>query len=160
MNAQILSMVGIFTALAFILFGGISSLDNVLSELKESHILLLLIVGVGWGIGILNVTFIFLFCIGKMTKLTFKSNQNPKATFFQRYPVVCWTNFILFSLLFTLLWHFYCYQKGIMLWYEKFMVLFPTWGIIIEFVFLFFFVLLLFFFLAIKTKTASGNEDE
>lgn len=112
MNSQLLAMVGIFTALAFVLFGGISSLENVLSGLKDTHLLRLLIVGCGWGLGIADVMFVLLYCIGEMTKLNLKSSLAPDATFIQKYPVVCWVNFILGSLLSIFMWLYYCVNRN------------------------------------------------
>lgn len=109
--SQLLSIVGIFTALSFLIFGGISSLENVLAGLHESALLKLLIIGAVWSIGMLNITFVFLFCVGKMTKLNYKSSDNPNATFWQKYPVVCYTNFFMLSTLVILLWLYYSVDR-------------------------------------------------
>lgn len=97
MNAQMITMVGIFTALAFLVFGSINSLDGVFENLKMP-LFKTLSVGLIWGICISNMIFVFLYCVGKMTKLKFKANENDDATIFQRYPVVWWTNLILVAL--------------------------------------------------------------
>lgn len=56
MNSQLLTMIGIFTALAFLVFGGINSLDNVFSE--GVPVLKLMVVGSVWGLCILNLVFV------------------------------------------------------------------------------------------------------
>lgn len=112
MNGQLLSMVGIFTALAFILFGGISSLSDVFSGLKDSHILRMLIAGCVWGIALTNVVFVFLYFVGKMTGLQIESSQAENAGFRKKYPVVCWANFVLVSLLLIFLWVYYCVNRN------------------------------------------------
>lgn len=159
-SAQLLSIVGIFTALAFVIFGGISSLQNVLSGLKESHLLRLLIVGCGWGIGMMNAVFVFLFCIGKMVKLNLKSSQSPDATFCQRYPVFCWSNFILVSFLVIVLWVYYCLNLGSISWLDCLMSKHPKivsgGGLAIIFVL----VLCSFYKLLKKSKLTVGNEDD
>lgn len=104
-------MVGIFTALAFLIFGGISSLENVLAGLQESALLKLLIIGCVWSIGMLNVTFVFLFCIGKMTKLSYKSSNDPNATIWQKYPMVWFADFFMFATFVILLWLYYSVDR-------------------------------------------------
>nr|WP_294648149.1 hypothetical protein [uncultured Anaerostipes sp.] len=106
MNAQLLTMVSIFTALAFLVFGGISSLGNIFSN-HEIPLLKVIIVGCVWGLCILNLVFVFLFCVGKMTGLNFKSNLRSSANIIQKYPVVWWSNFIILTILIGSLWtHF------------------------------------------------------
>ena len=153
-------MVGIFTALAFILFGGISSLSNVLSGMRESHVLFLLIIGCGWGLGMWNVTFVFLFCVGKMTKLNFKSTDKANATIWQRYPVVVWTDFLLLSVLLFLVWLYFCVNRGTVSildrWISGHPLLVPSigFGLIIGL------IVLGFWRLTKMTRPTIGYEDE
>lgn len=106
-SAQLVSLVGIFTALAFLIFGSISSLNSIFGQMSETPVFKLLIAGCVWGIGITDAVFVFLFCIGKMTGLSFKSNMSTTATIFQRYPIVCWTNCILILMLFVFMILYY-----------------------------------------------------
>ena len=115
MNAQLLTMVSIFTALAFLIFGGISSLDNIFS-IGEIPIMKVLATGLVWGLCIFNLIFLFLFCVGKMTKLNFKSTDDPNATIFQKYPVVWWSDLLLLSLLVVCLWLYFMQQHKIDIW--------------------------------------------
>lgn len=112
MNAQLLTMVSIFTALAFLIFGGISSLDDIFS-VSSIPILRLISLGLVWGLCMLNLVFVFLFCVGKMTKLNFKSNDKEDATIFQKYPIVWWCNFVLVSLFLISIWAHFIHQKEI-----------------------------------------------
>jgi len=98
MNEQLITLVSIFTALAFLLFGGISSLDNIFSEISTTSILKLIIIGCIWGICLVNLIFVFLFCVSKMTRLSFTSTSSPEATIFQKYPIFWWTNYIIISI--------------------------------------------------------------
>lgn len=118
MNTQLLTMVSIFTALAFLVFGGISSLDNIFST-HGIPLLKLMCVGAIWGLCILNLIFIFLFCVGKMTKFDFMPADDPNATIFQRYSVVWWTDFMLAIILVISLWAYYIRQNGIDNWLTK-----------------------------------------
>ena len=115
MNAQLLTMVSIFTALAFLIFGGISSLDNIFS-IDGIPIMKVLATGLIWGLCIFNLIFLFLFCVGKMTKLNFKSTDDPNATIFQKYPVVWWCDLLLLSLLVICLWLYFMQQYEIDIW--------------------------------------------
>lgn len=118
LNAQLLTMVGIFTALAFLIFGGISSLDNIFAN-QEIPILKLMIVGSVWGLCILNLIFVFLFCVGKMTKLKFTSTDNPDATIFQKYPIVWWSNLVIVSIMILSMWGYYITKRNIHTWFDQ-----------------------------------------
>ena len=160
MNSQLLTIVGIFTALAFVLFGGISSLQSIFEGLQETHLLKLLILGCGWGLGMLNVVFVFLFCIGKMTKLNFKSTMSPDATFWQRYPVVCWTDFLLCALLIILSWLYYCTNRNGGGWLDWLIKLNPILVTIIGCFLLVALIIVGFRVLYNATKAKVGDEDE
>lgn len=110
MSAQLLSIVGIFTALAFLIFGGITSLDNIFSN-ESLPVLKLMLIGCVWGLCILNVVFVFLFCIEKMTKLNFKSTNEAEASIFKKYPVVWWSNFVALAILLITSWLYYFSKK-------------------------------------------------
>lgn len=115
MSTQMITMVGIFTALAFLIFGSISSLDGIFENL-HMPIFKVICIGLIWGICISNMIFVFLYCIGKMTKLNFKSNTAENASSFQKYPLVWWTNFILISLLLVSSWGYFLQQSIISEW--------------------------------------------
>lgn len=116
MNAQLLTMVSIFTALAFLIFGGISSLDNIFS-VSGIPLLKIMVAGLIWGLCILNLIFVFLFCVGKMTHLNFKSTDDPDATIFQKYPIVWWCDLLLVSLLLISLWLYFMQREEINIWF-------------------------------------------
>lgn len=113
MNAQMLTMVSIFTALAFLIFGSISSLDGIFENVNLP-LFKVISIGLIWGLCVSNMIFVFLYCIGKMTTLNFKSNQSPKANIFQQYPIVWGTNFVLISLLLLSMWGWFiqCTEIG------------------------------------------------
>lgn len=116
MNAQLLTMVSIFTALAFLIFGGISSLDNIFS-IKGIPLMKVLAIGLIWGLCVFNLVFLILFCVGKMTRLNFKSTDDPNASIFQKYPVVWWSDLILLSLLVVCLWLYFMQRHKIHIWF-------------------------------------------
>ncbi len=159
MNGQLLSMVGMFTALAFILFGGIDSMANIFSKMGTTSLLKLAIIGCIWGLCILNVVFVFLFCVGKMTNSLFKSTKRSDASFFQRYPVVCWTDFVLIVLITVFSWMYYSIQKGADLWIGRIIELDPTIVSVIGLVVIIVLVYLLAKRLIEKTRPLIGDED-
>ena len=112
MNAQMITMVGIFTALAFLIFGSISSLDGIFENINLP-LFKVMCIGLIWGICVSNMIFIFLYCIEKMTRLNFKTNQSANANVFQKYPVVWWTNLLLISLLVLSAWGWFLQQNTI-----------------------------------------------
>lgn len=118
MNSQLLTMVSIFTALAFLVFGGISSLDNIFSS-QGIPLLKLMCVGSVWGLCILNLIFVFLFCISKMTNLSFKSTNDPNANIFQKYPVIWWTDLMLLSILALCSWAYYVRKNNFDGWLNE-----------------------------------------
>lgn len=116
MNAQLLTLIGIFTALSFLLFGGISSLDNIFSHVNNISILKLTIIGCIWGISLVNLIFVFLFCVSKMTKLPFASTESDEATIFQKYPIFWWTNYIIISIFSVAFILFYMSKNNMFEW--------------------------------------------
>lgn len=124
MNTQLITMVGIFTALAFLIFGSISSLDGIFENVSLP-LFKVISIGLVWGLCVSNMIFVFLYCIGKMTKLNFKANQSSKASIFQRYPIVWWTNFLLMSLLILSAWGWFAQCTDIGLKFIEFANLSP-----------------------------------
>lgn len=73
MNTQVISVVAIFTALAFIVFGGISSLSSIITTLARSNeVELIIVVACIWGIALVDLIYLFIYLILKITKPDFK----------------------------------------------------------------------------------------
>lgn len=104
MNGQVISVLGIFTAISFILFGGISSASSILEMLKKPSIGQLLIFGSIWGIIIFNVIYFLLYYVSKLTKISIKTNNRYGASVFRRHPYICLMNFFLCSIFVIGLW--------------------------------------------------------
>lgn len=119
MNEQLITLVSIFTALAFLLFGGISSLDNIFSGIKNVSVLKLIMIGCIWGICLVNLIFVFLFCVSKMTRLSFASTNNPEGTIFQKYPIFWWTNYIIISIFVMSSFFYFLEENHYMEWFLK-----------------------------------------
>ena len=110
---QLISLIAIFTALSFIVFGGISSLDNIFLGAKDIPVTKLMIVGTIWCFCIMNLVFIFMFFIAKLTELNIKSTSDVNANWVQRYPMVWWCNFVLISVLILSSWAYYAKRENI-----------------------------------------------
>lgn len=107
MNMQFISLIAIFTALSFLVFGGITSLDNVFSAVGSIPVLELMIAGSIWSICITNLVFVFIFLIAKLTRLNIKSTEREGATLSQRYPFFVWSNFLLMMVLAVCSWLYF-----------------------------------------------------
>ncbi len=107
LNKELISLVSIFTALSFLVFGGIQSLDNIFTDVGSVPIVELIIVGCVWSLGILNLVFSFLYLISKLTKLSLRATENDNAKLAQKYPFWVWSNFSLFFLLSIFCWIYY-----------------------------------------------------
>lgn len=112
MNAQMISMIGIFTALAFLVFGSISSLDGIFENI-QFPIFKVMSIGLIWGFCVINMIFVFLYCIGKMTKLSFKSTAcDTGYNVIRSYPIVFCTNYAIVCLLVLSLFGWFLQQTG------------------------------------------------
>ncbi|MCI9364707.1 MAG: hypothetical protein HFG17_10700 [Oscillospiraceae bacterium] len=107
MNMQFISLIAIFTALSFIVFGGISSLDNILSGAVNIPILQLMIIGCIWSFFISNLVFVFMFFVSKLTHIPIKSCEEESAPLNRKYPLIIWYNFILLFILVVSCWLYY-----------------------------------------------------
>ena len=103
-TSQLISLVAIFTAMSFLVFGGINSLDNIFSGLLDVSILKLMMTGCIWGICMLNLVFVFVYFIAKVSGTDIKTNHNWNANFIQRYPFTCWANLVIFTLFLLFGW--------------------------------------------------------
>ena len=117
LTSQLVTLVGIFTALAFLLFGGIDLgakfISGGMAEAATSPIpvtKMLCIVAL-WGLALLNIVFVFLYCVGQMTDLDFKATKDETASFFQKYPVFIWSNYILLNVLVICGFLYFCFNN-------------------------------------------------
>lgn len=114
MNMKLISLVSIFTALSFLLFGGLSSLDNILDGAKDIPILKLLITGDIWCLCMMNLIFVFMFFVSKLTKLNIKSAEDVNANFIQKYPFIWWSNWVLCSSGIIFGWIYYLKRRQLL----------------------------------------------
>lgn len=118
MTSQLVGMVAIFTALSFIVFGAISSLEGIMNALgnateNTNSVLPSLIVAIAWAFCVMNLLFCFMYFVIRVTNLPKPVDENAKNVV-QRYPIVFLTNFILLAafLIFGALWFAECNGIG------------------------------------------------
>lgn len=110
-TSQLITLVGIFTAIAFILFGGISSFNNIFSVIKETSTLKLIIVSCLWIVGMSDIVFIFLLGISKMTNLDIGDKINTNIL--EKYIWIFWFNAIFISIFVCSLWLIFGISIGV-----------------------------------------------
>ena len=74
MTQQLVGLIGIFTALSFIVFGGISSLDSIFGAVQgtledEHSVLPVLIIAIAWALCMMNLLFGFMYFVIRITHL-------------------------------------------------------------------------------------------
>lgn len=112
MTIQLISIVSIFTALSFLIFGGMSSLDNIFEGAKDIQITKLIIVGTIWCFCIMNLVFVFLFFVGKLTKMDISSASDVNASIIKKYPLIWLSNWVIISILTLSCWAYYIQHEN------------------------------------------------
>lgn len=123
---QLISLIAIFTALSFLVFGGISSLDNIFIGAQDIPVVKLMIVGFIWCFCIMNLIFVFMFFIAKLTKLSIKSTNDINANIVQKYPLIFWSNFIVVFGLILACWTYYVRRYGYSCGIDNFVGKYPS----------------------------------
>lgn len=114
-NSHMVTMIGIFTALSFVIFGGINSIETAFSGIEDTPITKLMVIGSMWGFGLLNLVYVFLYCIAKLTGLNFKNNTTPDANFYKRYQFIVVTNIAMIFLLLISLWTYFVTSNNLLI---------------------------------------------
>lgn len=107
LRRELISLIAIFTALSFVVFGGISSLDNIFEGARSFPIIQVLIIGCVWGLCILNLVFVFVFFVSKLTRLPIASTDREDANVVQKYPFWIYSNFLIVFLLAIFGWLYF-----------------------------------------------------
>lgn len=103
MTSQLVGLISIFTALSFIVFGGISSLESMVTSLegtldKYDSVLPILILAMAWAFCMMNLLFGFMYFVIRITHLRKPVDENAKNVV-QRYPVVFLCDYVIMALL-------------------------------------------------------------
>lgn len=115
LTSQLVGLVSIFTALSFIVFGSISSLESILNNLSNGSggVLRTVIVAIAWGLCMMNVLFGFMYFVLRVTNLNREMNGTEHKNIVQRYPTVFVANFALCTALLICGWVLYMQCNGI-----------------------------------------------
>lgn len=103
MTSQLVGLVSIFTALSFIVFGGISSLENMVTSMQgtlnsQNTVLPIVILAIAWALCMVNLLFGFMYFVIRITHLP-KPIDEKAVNIVQRYPIVFFSNYVLLALL-------------------------------------------------------------
>lgn len=106
-TGQLVSLIAIFTALSFIVFGGISSLSSIFQSLQDTMtdkntVLPTLIVTVAWALCLMNLLFGFMYFVLKIAGLQKGDFEKNNGNLVQRYPVVFLADYVLSFILIML----------------------------------------------------------
>ena len=103
LTSQLVGLVGIFTALSFIVFGGISSLKNLFDSLgtNTSNVFPVLIIAIAWAFCFSNLLLGFMYFILRVIGRLPEKAENKNLV--QQYPLVFFVNYFLASALFVCL---------------------------------------------------------
>ncbi|MGL4362202.1 MAG: hypothetical protein ACRCSG_02850 [Cellulosilyticaceae bacterium] len=108
-TTQLISLVSIFTALSFVMFGGIASFQSVFSNIENIPLLKLLVISSIWAIGMVNIIFVFIYYIAKIAKSKIKTEKNGSSVY-KRYPMILIVNGVLLILFVFSVW-LYAFQE-------------------------------------------------
>lgn len=140
--SQLIGLIGIFTALAFLIFGSISALDNIFSTASKMSIFKVVIIAAIWGICITNLIYIFIHYVSELTGLSRKVKG--------RYIIVAWSNLLLMFVLLICSWSYYVRKMKLVSWLAKYETDNARWivtigflGIILVFIVLAIFIVLI-----------------
>ena len=116
MTSQLIGLVSIFTALSFIIFGGISSLNGIMSSLFTEGapypVLPVLIVATAWAFCLMNLLFGFMYFVLRIANRSLCSEKGAK-NLVQRYPVVFLCDYVLICLFLLLCGIWFAVSNGI-----------------------------------------------
>lgn len=98
LTSQLVGLVAIFTALSFIVFGGISSLESLFSVLSQNDnaVLPTIIVAIAWAFCLMNLLFAFMYFVLRVMGNKSDATEKEKPMV-QKYPLVFISNYILLS---------------------------------------------------------------
>ena len=123
LNKELISLVGIFTAMAFLVFGGLNSLSSILeNSIKGVPILNISVVCLLWGLCVYNMIYLFMFLVAKITNNDISTNKES-TSIFRRHIIYFTGNAVLLTALFVSGW-LYFIKIDFRGWYTK---LYHTW---------------------------------
>lgn len=103
--SQFVSILGIFTAIVLVFFGGVSVFSNVLTNIHQAKWYQIGFGVSAIGIVMFDVVFMFLYILSKLvgTPISVKEESDKRGAFFRwidKYPYLFWFNFICLVMMF------------------------------------------------------------
>ena len=80
-----------------------------------------MITGTLWGLCMINLIYVFLFCVGKISKVSIKSSDKKGSNLVQKYPIIFWSDFMLLSLLMIESWIYFLSKHSYLEWFHEMM---------------------------------------
>lgn len=131
-NSHMVTMIGIFTALSFVIFGGINSIETAFAGMGDTPLTKLMVIGSLWSFGLLNLVYIFLYCIAKLNNLNFKNSDEITANYVQKYQFIVIPNVVIIALMIVSLWMYFIMSNNLLLEVIKIFSGSPIWFIVIS----------------------------
>lgn len=111
LTSQLVGLIGIFTALSFIVFGGLDTLGGIFANAEKVYsVLPTLIIILLWTFAMMNFLYAFMYFVMRIVKCL--PNTQSK-NFVQAHPLICLSNGILISALLVSSAAFYANKHGI-----------------------------------------------
>lgn len=112
--SQLIGLIGIFTALAFLVFGSLSALDNIFSNANQMSIFKVVIIACIWGLCITNLIYIFIYFVSELTGLKDKNSVGI-------HVITAWSNLLLVFILAGSSWMYYVRKMKMLKWAENYL---------------------------------------
>lgn len=107
---EFIGLIGMFTAMSFLVFGGLEFLGGIFSKIDDVPILKLIMIGSIWSLCISNLIYAFMFFIESMI-IYKKSDEQFK--YLRKYPMIIFSNYILIFIFLFSSWAYYCRKNNI-----------------------------------------------
>lgn len=105
-TSQLISMVAIFTAMAFLVFGGLNSLSDILSaSIQGVPVLNISIVCLLWGLCVYNMIYLFMYLVSKIINKNIASRASKHI--FRRHLIYFTGNLVLLLMLWIVGWLYF-----------------------------------------------------
>ncbi|MDB2103620.1 hypothetical protein PMW00_11365 [Clostridium paraputrificum] len=139
-TSQLLAIIGIFTAMSFMVFGSLDSLGGIFENITNAHTLKTIIFISLWGLCISNLIFVFMYFIGRLVKATRNEENNYGITYLLHKKLVCLADLILVTVLAISSWLYFVDFKDVGSWFVNIVQSKPilSSGIVIGVIILFF----------------------
>ena len=107
---EFIGLIGMFTAMSFLVFGGVEFLGGVFSKIEDVPVLKLIMIGCIWSLCISNLIYAFMFFVESM--IVYKK-EHRQIKYFKKYPMIIFSNYILIFIFLFSSWGYYCRKNDI-----------------------------------------------